>query len=337
MAARKGLSGRRKAAIMLISVGTELSAEIFQHLEQEEIEALTLEIVSVGKITPEVRENILKEFCDMHLAQEYIAAGGIEYAEQVLEKALGTNKAKEVLNKVVGMLKTSPFDVVKNTPPEQLLNFIENEHPQTIALVLSYLPAANAATILGALPQEVQSDVAMRVALMEGTSPEVLKEIERVLERKLSTYGAREVKEAGGVKSLVEILNSVDRSTERAILDRLEEENPEIADEVRKSMFVFEDIALLDDRSLQLVLREIDLKDLAMSLKVATDDVKNKFFRCMSERASSMLKEDMEFLGAVRLRNVEEAQQRIVAQVRKLEESGQIQISRGGREDEFVS
>lgn len=338
MASRQSTAGRRKAAILMVSMGTELSALVFQHLEQDEIEALTLEIVRVGRIDAETRDEVLTEFGQMFMAQKYIAAGGVEYAQGVLEKALGERRSREVLDRVMGMMRTSPLEAVRKTPPEQLLGFIENEHPQTIALILSYLPSDSAAIILGGLPQEVQVDVATRIATMEGTTPEVLRDVGSVLERKVASFGSRDISETGGIKPLVDILNSVDRSTERAILDRLEEESPELAEEVRKSMFVFEDIAALDDKSLQLLLREIDSKDLALALKVSTDDIRAKFFKCMSERASSMLKEDMEFLGAVRLKSVEEAQQKIVSQVRRLEETGQIQLSRGGGGgDEFVS
>lgn len=337
MAETARIAGRKKAAMLLISLGTELSALIFQNMEQSEIELLTLEIVRVDKIDADVRDEVLTEFSQMHLAHGYVTAGGLEYAEELLRRALGDERSRDILERVLNMIRITPFDSVRNTPPEQLLGFIENEHPQTIALILSYLPPEHAAIVLGGLPQEVQTDVAMRIALTEGTTPEVLKEISVVLERRVNSFGAKDFTEAGGIKPLVDILNSADRSTERAILDRLEEENPELAEEVRKSMFVFEDLLLLDDRSLSLILREIDTKDLAMALKAATEEIKVKFFKCMSERAASMLKEDMEFLGAVRLRSVEEAQQKIVTQVRKLEEAGQLQLGRGGKGEEFIT
>lgn len=330
-----GLTGRQKAAIVLVALGSELSAKIFSHLEDEQIEELTMEIATMGKIPTSTRDAVLQEFYHSALAREYMAFGGIDYAKNVLEKALGAQKAMEIISKLTVSLKATPFEFVRQATPEQLLSFLEGEHPQTIALVIAHLEPAKAAVLLSALPQELQTEVALRMAIMEGTNPSVVRDVERELERRMSSAGNQETTSAGGIKSLVDILNNVDRATEKAILERLEEESPAIAEEVSKMLFVFEDIILLDDRAVQLVLRDIDQKDLALALKVASDDVKEKMFKNTSERAATMLREDIEFMGPVRLRNVEEAQQRIVATIRRLEEAGEIVVSRG-QGDEIV-
>jgi len=330
-----GLTGRQKAAIVLVALGPELSAKILSYLDEEQIEEITMEIATMGKIPTATIHSVLQEFYHSALAREYLAFGGIEYAKEVLEKALGAQKAMEIISRLTVSLKATPFEFVRHAAPEQLLSFLESEHPQTIALVLAHLEPAKAAALLSALPQELQTEVAMRMAIMEGTNPNVVREVERELERRMSTAGNQETTAAGGIKSLVDILNNVDRATEKAILERLEEESPAIAEEVSNMLFVFEDIILLDDRAIQLVLRDIDQKDLALALKGASDEVKEKIFKNMSTRAATMLQEDMEFMGPVRLRNVEEAQQRIVATIRRLEEAGEIVVSRG-QGDEIV-
>ena len=327
--------GRRKAAILLVSLGTEASAEIFKHLRQDEIDELTLEIASLGPVSSSVKQEVLQEFYDTAVAQEYIAEGGIDYARVLLERALGPEKANEVLARLSSAIQVSPFEFLRRTDSAQILNVIANEHPQTIALIISYLPPDTAAQVLSALPPELQSEVAMRVAIMDRTAPEVIREIERVLERKLSSVLTQDFTAAGGIKALVDVLNQVDRSTERTILEALDEQNPELADEIRKLMFVFEDILLLDDRSIQQVLREVDNKELSLALKGTSEEVKEKIFRNMSERAAAIIKEDLQFMGPVRLKQVEEAQQRIVTVIRKLEDAGQIVIARSG-EDELI-
>ncbi|HOO30836.1 MAG TPA: flagellar motor switch protein FliG, partial [Bacillota bacterium] len=317
-------SGRRKAAIVLVSLDSETAASVLKHMKDDDIEQLTLEIATLGKVTPEQQETALEEFYQLALAQEYIAQGGIDYAKQILEKALGTAKAMEIINRLSANLRVTPFAFARNVSPEQLTGFIEGEHPQTIALVVAHLRPDQAALVLSALPPDLQADVALRVAQMEGARPEVIKEVEEVLERKLTTFGTQEFQAAGGVKSLVEVLQNVDRSTEKVILERLEEENPEIAEEIKNLMFVFEDIVFMEDRYVQMIIREIDSKDLALALKAASDEVKDKIMRNMSERAATMLQEELEYLGPVRLRQVEEAQMKIVAVIRKMEEAGQI-------------
>lgn len=329
-------SGKEKAAMLLISLGPERSAEIFKHLKEEEIEQLTLEIANIRTVTPEEKEKVMEEFYQICLAQEYIAEGGIGYAKEILEKALGTQKALDVINKLTVSLQVRPFDFVRKADPAQLLNFIQTEHPQTIALILAYLKPAQAATVLSALPQDKQADVARRVATMDRTSPEVIKEVERILEKKLSSLVTEDYTAAGGVQSIVDILNSVDRGTEKYIMETLEIEDTDLAEEIKKRMFVFEDILTLDNRSIQRFLREVDNSQLAVALKGATDEVQKAIFSNMSKRMVEMIKEDIEFMGPVRLKDVEEAQQKIVNVIRKLEDAGEIVISRGGGDEIIV-
>ncbi len=329
------MTGVQKAAILLITLGPEKSATIFKHLKEEEIEELTLEIANTRSISAQSKEDVLEEFYQVCLAQQYIAEGGIGYAKELLEKALGEEKAKDVITKLTASLQVRPFEFVRKTDPSQVLNFIQDEHPQTIAMILSYLPPAQSALILGALTPEKQAEVAKRIAMMDRTSPDVIKEVERVLERKLASLLNQDYTIAGGVDAIVDILNTVDRGTEKHIMESLEIEQPELADEIRKKMFVFEDILLLDDRAIQRVLRDVDNNDLGIALKGANEEVQNVIFKNMSKRLAAMIKEDMEFMGPVRMKDVEEAQQKIVGIIRKLEDSAEIVISRGGG-DEIV-
>ncbi|HEY8450560.1 MAG TPA: flagellar motor switch protein FliG [Bacillota bacterium] len=333
---REPLKNRQKAAILMITLGPELSSAVFQHLSEEEIEQLTLEIAAIQRVGPEVRELVLEEFRHMALAQDYIAKGGIEYARELLERALGSQRALEILERLTSNLQVRPFEFMRKTDPAQLINYLQNEHPQTIALILAYLQPDQAAMILGALPADRQADVARRIAIMDRTSPEVIREVERVLERKLATLMTQDYTMAGGVSTLVQVLNNVDRSTERSIMESLEVNDPELAEEIKKRMFVFEDIVLLDDRSVQRVLRDVDFnEDLPLALKAASEEVRQKIFHNVSKRAADTLRENIEFLGPVRLRDVEEAQQRIVAVIRRLEEEGEIVIARG-QGDEII-
>ncbi|MBP7602747.1 MAG: flagellar motor switch protein FliG [Spirochaetes bacterium] len=330
------LTGRQKAAIFLVSLGSDVSSEIFKHLREDEIEQLTFEIARLDKIEPEDKDKVLMEFQEMMMAQDFIASGGIDYAREVLERALGTQKAIDIVNRLTSSLQVRPFDFIRRTDPSHLLNFIQGEHPQTIALILAYLDAAKAAQILSGLSHQIQADVAKRIATMDRTSPDVLREVERVLERKLSTLASEDYTSAGGIDAIVEVLNQVDRGTEKIIIEALEEEDPELAEEIKKRMFVFEDIVLLDDRSIQKVLREVDTQDLAKALKGVDTEVQEKIFRNMSKRASSLLREDMDFMGPIRLRDVEESQQKIVNIIRKLEEAGDIIVARAGEEELVV-
>ena len=328
-------TGIQKAAILLIALGPERSADIFKHLKEDEIEELTLEIANTRSVSPQVKEDVLNEFYQICLAQQYIAEGGIGYAKELLDKALGEDRAKEVITKLTASLQVRPFEFVRKTDPSQLLNFIQDEHPQTIAMILSYLTSAQAALVIGALPPEKQADVAKRIAMMDRTSPDVIKEVERVLEKKLSSLVNQDYTIVGGVDAIVNILNTVDRTTEKHIMESLEIEEPELADEIRKKMFVFEDILLLDDRAIQRVLRDVDNADLGVALKAANEEVQNVIFKNLSTRLAAMIIEDMEFMGPVRMKDVEEAQQKVVSVIRKLEDSGEIVISRGGG-DEIV-
>jgi flagellar motor switch protein FliG len=333
---RRALAGKEKAAILLISLGPELSAKVLKYLREDQIEELTLEIASMRRIEPEVRDRVMEEFHQLCLAREYIAQGGIEYAREVLEQALGTQRALDIINRLTASLQVRPFDFARKMDAAQLLNFIQNEHPQTIALVTAYLQPEQAAAILSALPPEKQIDVAKRMALMDSTSPEIIQQVEHVLERKLSTLTNQEYARAGGVETVVKVLNQVDRGTEKTILEALEREEPQLAEEIKRRLFTFEDIVQLDDRAVMRVLREVDLnRDLPLALKVASEEVRRKIFKNMSKRAVETLQEEMSYLGPVRLRDVEEAQQKIVNIVRKLEEAGEIVIARGG-EDELI-
>ena len=330
------MDGVEKAATLLITLGPEKSAKIFKHLKEEEIEQLTLEIANTSSVSPQTLEKVLSEFYEICLAQQYIAEGGIGYAKELLEKALGEEKAKDVIGKLTASLQVRPFEFIRKTDPSQLLNFIQDEHPQTIALILSYLPASQASMVVSSLPPEKQADVARRIAQMDRTSPDVIKQVEKVLERKLSSLVNQDYTIVGGVDAIVSILNSVDRGTEKHIMETLEVEEPELADEIRKKMFVFEDILSLDDRAIQRVLRDVDNSDLALALKGATEEVQNVILNNLSKRLAVMIKEDMEYMGPVRMKDVEEAQQKIVNIIRKLEDSAEIVIARGGGDEIIV-
>ncbi|MCR5626028.1 MAG: flagellar motor switch protein FliG [Lachnospiraceae bacterium] len=329
------LPGIQKAAILLIALGPEKSSKIFKHLKEDEIESLTLEIANTRSITPSIKEGVINEFYQICLAQQYIAEGGIGYAKELLEQALGEEEAVAVISKLTASLQVKPFEFVRKTDASQLLNFIQDEHPQTIALILSYLSPSQSAQLIGALPPDKQSDVAKRIAKMDRTSPDIIKEVEKALEIKLSSLVNQDYTIVGGVDAIVEILNTVDRGTEKHIMETLEIDDPELADEIRKKMFVFEDILLLDDRAIQRVLRDVDNSDLSLALKGANDQVKEAIFKNLSSRLAAMIKEDMDFMGPVRMKDVEEAQQKIVNIIRKLEDSAEIVISRGGG-DEIV-
>ena len=331
----KSLNGRQKAAIFLVAVGEEISAKIMEQMREDEIEKLVFEIARTETVESELKEAVLQEFQELMAAQNFITTGGIDYARGLLEKSLGSQKAIEVINRLTSSLQVRPFDFIRRTDPAHLLNFIQQEHPQTIELILAYLEPQKASVILQNLPDEIQSDVARRIATMDRTSPDVLREVERVLEKKLSTLSSEDYTAAGGVESIVEILNLVDRSSEKAIIESLEEDDPDLAEEIKKRMFVFEDIVMLDDRSIQKVLREVNSEELAKALKIVDTEVQDKIFRNMSKRAASMLKEEMEYMGPTRLKDVEEAQQKIVSIIRHLEDNGDIVIARSD-EDEMI-
>ncbi|MCR5793246.1 MAG: flagellar motor switch protein FliG [Lachnospiraceae bacterium] len=330
------LTGLQKAAILLITLGPEKSATIFKHLKEEEIEQLTLEIANTRSISPAEKDLVMDEFYEICLAQQYIAEGGVGYAKEVLEKALGAEKAMDVIGRLTASLQVRPFEFVRKTDASQLLNFIQDEHPQTIALILSYLSSAQSAQIISALTPDKQTDVAKRIAQMDRTSPDVIKDVERVLEQKLAALVNQDYTIVGGVDSIVEILNTVDRGTEKHIMETLEIEEPELADEIRRKMFVFEDILSLDEKSIQRVLREVDNNELAVALKGSNEEVQEVIFNNLSKRLATMIREDMDFMGPVRLKDVEEAQQKIVNIIRKLEDSAEIVIARGGGDEIIV-
>ena len=329
------MPGRRKAAILCVSLGSQGASEIFKHLSNEMIEQLTVEMAKTSSVEPEVAESVLDEFIETAAARGYIAEGGLRYAREVLERAVGSQRAGEILNRLSAVIEVSPFDYLRTTPPDQLAAFLRNEHPQTIALVVAQLPTtALAAKVMEMFTPEVQADVAVRIAMMGQTSPDVVKEVAAVMEHKLETVLQREYAAAGGVRSLASILNSSNRATERNVLDHLNEEDAELAEEVRRLLFVFEDILKLDDRAIQMVLREVDSKDLALAMRGSTPDVQEKILANMSQRGAEMLREEMEFMPPQRRRVVEEAQTKIVAVVRRLEDAGEIVIARGGGGDE---
>lgn len=330
------LTGKQKAAILLISLGPDTAASVYKHLSEEEIEKLTLEISGVRKVDSQNKEEIIEEFHQIAMAQEFISQGGISYAKQILEKALGAERASSIIHRLTSSLQVKPFDFARKADPAQIFNFIQGEHPQTIALILSYLDPVQSGQILSGLPHEQQADIARRIAKMDRTSPEIINEVEQILERKLSSTVTQDYTQTGGVEAVVEVLNGVDRSTEKTILDSLEIQDPELAEEIKKRMFVFEDIVTLDSRAIQRVIRDVENEDLMLSLKVASEEVKEVVFKNMSKRMVETFKEEMEFMGPVRLRDVEEAQSRIVAVIRRLEDAGEIVIARGGGDDIIV-
>lgn len=336
MARPLSLNNKQKAAVLLIALGPEVSGQIFKNLPEEDVELLMVEVAKLGQVSHGDRSVAIAEFREMCRAQEMISEGGIDHARRFLESAFGGDRADVMLGRVVQALQVFPFDFAKKTDPAQLISFIQEEHPQTIALILAHLAPTQSAAVLSGLPQDIRAEVARRMAIMDRTPPEVIREIERVLQAKMSSIVSQSYTAVGGLKSLVDVLNCVDRQTEKTILESLSENNPELAEEIKRMMFVFEDIVVLDDQSIQKILREVDIKELSLALKGISDEVANRIFRNMSERASNMLREDMEFMGPVRLRAVEEAQQKIVNVIRRLEESGEIVVARGGGEELIV-
>ena len=332
------LPGRRKAAILLVSLGSKGAADVFKHLPNEMIEQLTVEMAKMQAVEPEYASSVMQEMVDTAYARGYIAEGGLRFAREVLEQSVGPQRAGEILNRLSVIIEQTPFEFLRNTPADQIAAFLRNEHPQTIAMVVAQLPnTALAAKVMELLEPELQADVAMRIAMMGQASPDVVKEVALVMERKLETVLQREWAAAGGVRSLAAILNAANRSTERNILEHLGNENDEVANEVRSLLFVFEDILKLDDRSIQMVLREVDSKDLGLAMRGASTEVQSKILDNMSQRGAEMLREEMEYMPPQRRRVVEEAQTKIVGVVRKLEDSGELVISRGGdAEDELI-
>lgn len=332
------MTGKTKAAILLACLGPKSASKVLGAMSDEEIEQLTLDLSSLGTIDADLRVAVLDEFYKMAVAKRYVAQGGVEFARDLLEQALGADRALEVLNKLQSSLQEVPFEFLKRADASQICSFIQDEHPQTIALILAHLNSAVSAVVLSALPRDIQSDVVVRIATMDRTPPEIVREVERVLERKMASIFSQGFTFAGGVKEVAEILNRIERNAEKSIMSDLEERDPELADEIARLMFTFEDIVYVDDTGIQRALREIESKELALALKAANEDVKGKVYKNMSERAREMIQEEIEFMGPVRLRNVEEAQQKIVGVIRRLEDAGELVITGrgGGDEDEII-
>ena len=331
------MTGLRKAAILLVHMGRDRSARIMSSLRDTEVEALSAEIARVDQLSQDDVDAVVAEFAELVAARGFLGGGGVSFAQDVLEATLGKERAGEVVARLTAAMMEMPFQFLRRADARQVLSFVQDEHPQTIAFVLAHMGTEQAAAVLSGLAPELQAEVAHRIAVMERTGPEVTKTVESILERKLSSVmQPTDLSSVGGLQSLVEVINHSDRGTERLILEGLERLDPELAEEVRSQMFVFEDITLLDDRSIQMVLRQVDTAALATALKGVRNDVRDKVTKNMSERAATSLLEEMELLGPVRLKVVEESQAVIVQAIRALEESGQLVISRGG-DDEYVS
>jgi flagellar motor switch protein FliG len=326
---------RTKVAILMIALGQETTAEVMKYLSDMEIEQIAQSIAELDVVTTEQEDDVLEEFEQLLIAGKYVSQGGMDFARGALEKALGPRKAQGLLDRVTSTT-SSGFYMLRNVDPNQIIPFLAKEHPQTIALILSQLEPSQSAGVVNGLPEETQADVAFRIAQMENISPQVLRELEDTLATELQAILAGQVTEIGGPKAVAEILNRTGRSTEKAVLERLDAQDPELAEEVRNQMFVFDDIQKLTDREIQMILREVDSKDLAVALKGGSEEMQERILGNMSERVGTMLREEMEFSGPVRMSDVEDVQLRIVQTVRQLEEAGQVTIIRGETSDVFV-
>lgn len=330
------IPGLRKAAILLLSMDQDTAALVMQRLDRDDIEEVTREIASLDRIDGRERNSVVREFHNLALASSYIDEGGLGYARELLGKSLSREQADEICQQVERTINASPFAFLSKAESANLLTFIQDEHPQTIALILSHLPPTKASEILVGLPATKQIEVVKRIANMEQTNPEVIKEVERGLEHRLAAMIHQTFEKTGGVQTVAEMLNLADRATEKSILEALETDDPDLVESIRRLMFVFEDILLVDDRGIQAVLKEIDNSDLALALRTASEDLKGKIFKNMSERAVQLISEDMEYMGPVRVSDVEAAQQKIVDVVRRLEDAGEIVISGRGGEENLV-
>ncbi|HUZ77760.1 MAG TPA: flagellar motor switch protein FliG [Chloroflexota bacterium] len=330
------LTGKEKAAGLLIGLGPEISGGILKVMPEGEIDKITTELLNMERLDPAVRDALFEEAYQLSLGHEYVSSGGVDFAKDALMRALGKEKADEILDKITSSMKATPFAFIKKADPVQLVSYLQNEHPQTLALILSNLTPIQSAAILAALEAQIQPDVARRIATMDRTSPDIMEVVGAALEKKLGGVLTQETTTMGGLDYLVKVMNQVDRVTEKNILDTLDQDAPDLAEDIKKHMFVFENVTLLDDKSIQRVLKEVDAKELAMAVRGASEGVKERIFKNMSTRAADMLREDMAVSGPVRLRNVEEAQQRIVKIIRRLEEADEIVVSRGGAGDVVV-
>ena len=329
-------SGLRKAAVLLVSLGEERASKILSALDSEMIELITTEIAQVEAVEDQEQESVIKEFYQLSLARKYYETGGIAYARQLLERSLPQERASEILESVEQSIRMTPFNFLRKTEPSNILTFIQDEHPQTIALIMAHLKPEQAAEVLSGLAAPKQVDVIKRLSHMEDTSPEVIREVEAGLEGRLASLVGQKLERAGGIEASAEVLNFADRATEKGILEAIEQDDPELVENIRRLMFVFEDILLVDDRGVQKVLQEVDHETLAMALKSATDEVKDKVFRNLSDRARTVIQENMEYMGPVRLTEVEAAQQKIVDMIRRMEDAGEIIIQGRGGEEEVV-
>ena len=333
----ESMTPQQKAAVALVSFGPEVAGLVLKGMNEQDLERLTIEIANLRDVSSEIEEKVIEECHQIFMARQYISQGGVDYASMILEKAVGSKKAREILNRLESTIQAKGFTLLKDIDPKQLSSFFQNEHPQTIALVLTQLSPQQAASVISELSPELQAEVALRIATMEKISPEILKEIEATLEGHFETSAGRDLSTSGGAKAIAEILNLVESTAEKNILQSLEAEDADLAAEVKNMMFVFDDIVLLDDRSIQRLLKEVETKDLSLALKATTEEVKKKIYKNVSERVAVLIKEEMEFMGPTRLSDVESAQSRIVETVRRLEEEGQIIIAgRGGKEEIIV-
>ncbi len=336
-AEQREYKGLTKVAVFLLSIGPELAGTILKTMDRETVEELTREVASLGAVPPKVREQIVDEFFNVALAKQYASEGGLSYARAILEKALPKDEAARILEQIEHQVQQQPFSFLQKAESESLLTFMQDEHPQTIALILAHLPPGMGSEILAGLAPAKQIEVVARIANMEQTNPEVIREVERGLEQRLAGIMSQRFQKVGGVEAVAEILNRADRATEKGILETLEAEDPDLVEQIRRLMFVFEDILLVNDKGIQALLKEVDNEELALALKTASDEMKQKIFNNMSERAATLIREDMEYMGPVRLSDVEAAQQRIVDIVRRLEDAGEIIIEgRGGDSDIVV-
>lgn len=327
----------QKVAALLIVLGPTTASEVLKNITDDDLlEQITLDIASLNKVSTDILSGILDEFRAMFQASNYISSGGMDYAKELLEKAYGGDQAKKILERLVVLMNSNPFQFFNEADPGQLATSFQNENPQLIALIMAYLKPEHSAQVLNYLPAEVQAQVAIKIADMDTTNPEILSEIEKIVESKFSSVVVQDFSKAGGVEALANILNRTDRATERNVIELLEVQSPQLAEEVRELMFVFEDIITLEDRAIQRVLREVDTKDLAMSLKGTREDVKEKIFKNMSERAQAMLRDEMEYMGPVRAKEVQEIQTKIVGIIRTLEVAGEIIVARDNNEDELI-
>ncbi len=332
-----GLKGVAKAAILMLNLEGEVAAAVLRHLDEEIVEEITREIAKIDLVGPDERGKVIEEFYNLALARSYAKQGGVAYAKLLLQKALPPDQASHVMKMIEHQIYRKPFSFLAKTDPENLTNFIQDEHPQTIALILAHLTASKASEILSGLPLAKQLEVVSRISNMDNTNPEVIREVEQGLELRLSGVMTQTLQKVGGVEAVAEMLNLADRSTEKGILEGLDAQDPDLVEQIRRLMFVFEDILLVNDKGIQAVLKEIENEDLALALKTASEELRDKIFRNMSERAAQLIKEDMEFMGPVRVSDVETAQQKIVDVVRRLEDSGEVIISgRGGEKDMVV-